>query len=202
LNPYAAPKAKLEEVVPAGTLWRAGKLVRMDRDGALPDRCVVCNEQASGKRIERTLYWSPAAWRTFSALAPFVLFAGGMLFSLPVLMMLFWPAVIVLGIAHYIVRRKLKLDFAVCQRHRRQRNLLAGLSLAAMAGMVAVFLNWSPTTATVVGLLTAVTIIIVLAVVQNYVGVQAVKLKKLDSQHAWLGGTGKSFREALPELTT
>ncbi|HUQ76018.1 MAG TPA: hypothetical protein VM183_14940, partial [Burkholderiales bacterium] len=184
----------------AGTLWREGKLVRMDRGGALPDRCVVCNEQSSGKRVARTLYWSPALWRNLSAATPFLLAIAGIAFSLPLLVLLFWPAVIVIAIAHTIVRKKLKLELAACQRHHRQRNVLGGLSLAAMAGMVAVFLNWAPTMATVVGLLAAVGVLVALAVVQSYVGVHAVKLKKLDSQHAWLSGTGKTFREALPEL--
>jgi hypothetical protein len=172
----------------------------MDRGGALPDRCVVCNEQSSGKPIPRTLYWSPALWRNISAAMPFLIMIAGIAFGQPLLIALFWPAVIVLAIVHYIVRKKLKLELAVCARHRRQRNILGGLSLAAMAGMVAVFLNWTPSTATVVSLLTGVAILIALAVVQNYVGVHAVKLKKLDSQHAWLGGTGKTFRQALPEL--
>jgi hypothetical protein len=30
--------------------------------------------------------------------------------------------------------------------------------------------------------------------------VQAVSLNRLGDEDAWLGGTGKAFREALPEL--
>lgn len=199
MNPYAAPKAQLEEVLPPGTLWREGGLVRMDREGGLPDRCVVCNEQ-SGERVARTLYWSPAAWRNSSALAPFAMLGAGIAFDLPLLAALFWPAVVILAIVHYIVRKKLKLDFGVCERHRRQRNVLRALSIAAMLGLVLVFLSWSPGMTTVFGLIATVGVILALAIVQSYVGVQAVSLKKLDSQHAWLGGTGKTFREALPEV--
>ena len=105
---------------------------------------------------------------------------------------------IALGIAHYFVRKKLALDLAACERHRRLRNILRALSIAALAGVVVIFFNLTAELWTL--LLAAAALLIVLAVVQGFVGVQAVSLKKLDTEYAWLGGTGKSFREALPEL--
>jgi hypothetical protein len=171
----------------------------MVREGALPDRCVVCNAQA-GIRVPRTLYWSPASWRFFSAITPIALLGGGPLLGVPALTLLFWPAVILLGILHYVVRRKVKVDLGVCERHRRQRDILRGLSIAAMVGMVLVFLNWSTSDATLYSLLAAVVAIIGLASLQGRVGAQAVSLKKLDTDYAWLSGTGKDFRDALPGL--
>ena len=100
MNPYAPPKASLEAVVP-GAVWRDGKLVRMDRQGALPDRCVVCNEHAS-KRIARTLYWSPTAWRIFCWVAPVALLVAGSTLRIPMLL----------------------LDLGACERHRRLRTVL------------------------------------------------------------------------------
>ena len=197
MNPYAAPKAKLEEVLPAGRVWRDGNFVRMDLGAALPDRCVACNGEAA-KRISRTLYWSPLAWRLFSVISPFALVWAGVALEMPLLAVLFWPAVIIMLIAHYFVRRKLAVEIAVCARHRRLRAVLQALSLATLGGIVLIFMNLSPEVWTL--LVAAVAALIALAIVQSFVGVQAVSLKKLDGEHAWLGGTGRTFREALPEL--
>jgi hypothetical protein len=159
---------------------------------------VVCNAHAD-QRISSTLYWSPAAWRFFSALAPFALLFGGMALGMPWLALAFWPSVIVLAIAHFIVRRKVRLELGACERHRRLRNVLRGLSIAALIGAVVVFVNLSPSDGSIALLVLVVATIIVLAVLQSFAGVQAVSLTKLDSRYAWLRGTGKLFREALPE---
>jgi hypothetical protein len=45
----------------------------MDRNGALPDRCVICNDTADGKRVAQKLYRSPLAWKLFAYPAPFVI---------------------------------------------------------------------------------------------------------------------------------
>jgi hypothetical protein len=197
LNPYAAPKAKLEEALPAGAAWRDGKLVRMDREGALPDRCVLCNAPA-GKRVARTLYWSPAAWRHFSWIVPFGLLIAGIGLRVPWMALAFWPLVIVLGIAHYFVRKKLKLELAICVRHERQGNILAALSIAAVIAAVA--FGALQIAGNGVGLVLVLASVVALGVLQRYAGVHSISLKKLDADHAWLGGTGRTFREALPEL--
>ena len=197
MNPYEAPKAKLEEVLPAGTLWRDGNLVRMARDSALPERCVVCNE-AAAQRVARTVYWSSAAWRSFSALAPFAMVLAGVALDQPILAALFWPMLLVLLVIHFIIRKKLKLELPVCERHRRHRNILRALSVAALLGTGLILVNLGADLWPL--LVAAVALIIALALVQSYIGVQAVSLRRLDAQHAWLGGTGKAFRQALPEL--
>ena len=168
----------------------------LDAGAALPDRCVACNQPAV-KRVARTLYWSPTAWRYFSVIAPLVMLFGGPALGAPILVVLFWPAVIVLLVAHYFVRKKLSVQLAVCERHRRVRDVLHALSIASLVGIVLVFLNLTPDAWTL--LVAAVALVIALAIVQSFVGVQAVSLKKLDPQHAWLGGTGETFRQALPE---
>jgi len=173
--------------------------VRMDRDSALPERCVVCNQPSAG-RVARTLYWSSSAWRSFSALAPFAMVFAGVVLDQPIVVALFWPVLLVLLVVHFIIRKKLKLELAVCARHRRHRDILRGLSIAALVGIAALFMNLSPDNGTIALLVLAVVAIIALALVQSYVGVQAVSLRRLDTRHAWLGGTGRTFREALPEF--
>lgn len=175
-------------------MWRDGKLVRVDRDGALPGRCVACNEPAAA-HVSRTLYWSPRAWR-YSFLLPFALLFGGVAFRVPVLTLAFWPALLLLAFIHVIVRKKLVLPLGVCERHRWQRRMLRALSIASVVGLLLVLYS------SITLLAIFIPTVMVLAVVQSFVGVQAVSLKKLDAEHAWLGGTGRSFREALPEVPT
>jgi hypothetical protein len=198
LNPYAAPKAKLEEAIAAGNVWREGNLVRIERSGALPERCIVCNRPAA-KRITRNLYWSSRAWRSGAALTPFVILALGIATESIGLLVLFWPSVIVLFVANFFIRKKFQLALALCERHRRLRTVLQVLSVGAIGAVGIVFYTWdgsySPTLA-----FAAVTALVVLAVVQSFIGVHAVSVKRLSDQHAWLGGTGRPFREALPEL--
>lgn len=176
MNPYAPPKASLEAVVP-GAVWRDGKLVRMDRQGALPDRCVVCNEHAS-KRIARTLYWSPTAWRIFCWVAPVALLVAGSTLRIPMLL----------------------LDLGACERHRRLRTVLQVLSVATLVGVILVFSRLWTGASSMTFLLLVIVCAVVLAFAQRMSGVQKISLSRLDPDHAWLAGTGKAFRAALPEL--
>jgi hypothetical protein len=199
LNPYAAPKAKLEEAVAEGSVWREGNLVRVDRDGSLPSRCVVCNLPAE-TRVRRRLYTSPLAWRLSAFITPFVLMWLGLLLQATVLMMLFWPSIIVLLVVHLFVRRKFVLDAPICARHARLRTVLLVFSILLVCAVIALPFGWSGTTAMINGLWACIAALILLAAVQSIAGVQAVRLKRLSAEYAWLGGTGKPFREALPEL--
>ena len=171
----------------------------MIRAGALPARCVTCNLPAE-KRVKRRLYTSPLAWRLGAFATPFVLMTLGVYLQAPFLMMLFWPSVIVLIVAHLFVRRKFVVEAPICVRHARLRNVLIVLSLAFVVAVIALPFAWSVDSARISLLWACVAGLLVLAVLQSVVGVQAVSLKRLDAEHAWLGGTGRPFREALPEL--
>ena len=199
MNPYAAPKAKLEEAVAEGAVWREGKLVRVDRAAALPARCVACNLPAE-TRVKRRLYTSPLAWRLGAFATPFLLMWLGVLLEATVLMALFWPAVIVLLVVHMFVRKKFIIEAPICPRHARMRNVLMLLSLAFVVAVIALPFVWRGADAMLSVLWACVAALIILAIVQSVAGVQAVRLKRLSAEHAWLGGTGKPFREALPEL--
>lgn len=171
----------------------------MDREGALPDRCVACNTPAGGRRLQRRLYRSPLAWRIGAFAAPFVAFAAGVALNSEVLMVAFWPLAILLAVAHLFVRRSLKLALGVCGHHRRLRYILIALSVACMSGVFAgIFTFRSAGPFVLLGCLLG---LVVLVVVQSYVGVQSVRLKELSPEHAWLSGTGDAFRSGLPELS-
>jgi hypothetical protein len=199
LNPYAAPKAKLEKDTELSTVWRQGSLVRIDREGSLPPRCVVCNQPCAGKGISRKLYWASRAWTIATMATPFVALGIGLAFQLYILAALFWPLVLLMFIAHAIVRKSMKVELGLCPRHQRARLLLQGLSIACFAavfvGGVAYEEAWAP------GLLWAgLVALLVLALVQRFSGIYRVSLRRLTPEHAWLAGTGSRFREALPEL--
>lgn len=172
----------------------------MDREGALPDRCVTCNAPAGGRRLQRRLYRSPLAWRIGAFAAPFVALAAGVALNSEILMAAFWPLAILLAVAHLIVRRSLKLQLGVCARHRRLRILLIVLSVACMAGVFAGIFGYRELPAAPFVLLGSLLGLVVLAVVQSYAGAQAVRLAALSAEHAWLSGTGAAFRNGLPEL--
>ena len=173
--------------------------MRVDRDAALPARCVVCNVPAE-TRVKRRLYTSPIAWRLGAFAAPFVLMWLGIALEAFVLMALFWPSVIVLLVVHLFVRRKFVIEAPICSRHARLRTVLLILSILLVCAVIALPFGWSGTQVMINGLWACIAALIILAIVQSIAGVQAVRLKRLSAEHAWLGGTGKPFREALPEL--
>lgn len=161
---------------------------------------MVCNVPA-GDRLSRKLYWSPLAWRASAFATPFVVMFLGFALDQFALVALFWPLVIVLLIAHVFVRKKLVLEIAICPRHRRLRLAFQALSLACMVLVVALPFAWQTAgdfalSAVWVGIFG----LLVLAVLQSFFGAQAITVKRMTEEHAWLGGTGRSYREALPEL--
>ena len=170
----------------------------MDRDATLPARCVVCNQPAA-RRLARTLYYSPRAWRIGAFLTPFALMWLGMWSGEVALLVAFWPAVIILFIAHFFVRKKLRIELGACQRHWRIRLVTQAASVAAMGLVVLALVNFQLDTSGLT-LALAAGALIVLAVLQSYSGLQAVGAQRLTAEHAWLARTGRPFREALPEL--
>ena len=200
MNPYAAPRSRLEEIPAAGAAWREGKLVRFKRDGALPARCVVCNGEAGSARVRRTLYCSPLAWRLGAFAAPFVMLWLGVLAEIELFIYLFWPLVLALFVTNFFVRRSLKVELGICARHRKLRNMLIGGSLACTALVLFGIFTALSTGSGWTVLLAGAATLFALALVERWIGVQAVTLRKLGDEDAWLGGTGKPFREALPEL--
>jgi hypothetical protein len=171
----------------------------MDRQGGLPDRCVICNAPAQSRRVKRTLYWTPRAWRIGSA-AVVVGFAvlGGAL--MPYVMLGFWPLLLVLIVVNFFIRKSLKLELGICPRHQRLRTFLISLSWICIAGVFAgVFTMTAGMPGTII-MLCSIAALVVLATLQSFIGVQKIRLTELSVDHAWLSGTGAPFRSALPEL--
>jgi hypothetical protein len=172
----------------------------MDREGALPDRCVACNAPAGGYRMRRKLYSSPLAWKIGAFAAPFVSLFVGVAVDSDWLMLAFWPLAILAAIAHLFIRRALRLEFGVCARHRRLRYALIALSVACMAGVFIGIFGFRAFPGAPLVLLGSLVGLLVLVVAQSYAGAQALALRGVSDEHAWLAGTGEPFRSALPEL--
>jgi hypothetical protein len=200
LNPYAAPRSRLEASSTAPDVWREGDLVRLSREGTLPDRCVLCNQEAGGRRVKRNLYHSPLAWRLGALAAPFLALWLGSVLELAWMALLFWPLAAILFAVHFLVRRSLRVELGVCLRHRRIRLAVHALSVVAMTAVMLSLYTWRPGEHAMLFLSSALGALVVLAVIQGFLGVQAVALGRLTDEHAWLARTGKPFREALPEV--
>ncbi len=198
-NPYAPPQAEIDAAPPdrVGT-YRDGKLVRMVVDGRLPDRCVRCDGPAQGYRIERALYWRPSWWRWVIWLSLPVLFVLSGIE--PLLMAMFWLVVIGFVLADIFVRRKVVVEYGLCERHRRLRTgVLAGFALswvvlislaaAGAIGIPAVQYWWFWLTALVMFALAAAASLL-----------YRVRLARLTEEHLWLQGTGRPFYQALPAV--
>ncbi|MDH4188913.1 MAG: hypothetical protein OEW21_01735 [Betaproteobacteria bacterium] len=199
MNPYAPPAAEVEHRGRIGDVFRKAKLVAMHTEGQLPPRCIVCNAAAPDYRIAHTLHWSPPAWRW--GMAALVATLLGLAFAgIQVAALAFWPTMLIAMIANLIVRRKFTLDVAMCDRHRRRHVALtwtAALSIPAVA-IAIVFLLRTDRSAMMLGLLPAM---LALGYVRSRSGALAVRAAGLEGDRLWLKGTGKAFRDSLPEAT-
>jgi hypothetical protein len=195
-NPYAPPAAELERRGQVGEVVRKGKLIGMRPDGQLPPRCVACNAQAEGDRSTRVLYWSPLAWRV-SVLAAIVALLGLSAAGVVAAAIAFWPAMLMAAVANFIIRKKVSLELAVCERHRRIQAALtwaAALGIALVVAGIYYLMRIDPS-----ALLVAVTAMFAVGIARSRTGALAVRIARLERDRLWLKGTGKAFRESLPE---
>ena len=92
----------------------------------------------------------------------------------------------------------MRVRLAVCPYHRRLRLALVIVSWLCILGVFAGLFSVDGKNAEI--LLISIVVLIVMAVVQSFIGSQAVALRALSDEHAWLSGTGSAFRADLPEL--
>jgi len=195
-NPYAPPAAELERRGQIGEVFRKGNLIGMHHEGQLPARCVVCNAQATEYRVTRALYWSPLAWRV-SAIAAIVALLGLSAAGIVVAAVAFWPAVLIAAIVNFIIRKKVSVDLAVCERHRRVQSALtwaAVLGIALVVAGIYFLIRIDPS-----ALLVAVAAMFAVGIVRSRTGALGVRVARLERDRLWLKGTGKAFRDSLPE---
>jgi hypothetical protein len=196
-NPYAPPVAEVDAGPPDGDgLHRDGKLVRMGVGAPFPDRCLCCNKPAANYRAERCLYWRPARWRWTVGLSLVILFVVSGID--PLVTVLFLLAVVGFAIADIFVRRKVVVEYGLCERHRRVRSGVMGAFVAnwvLVLGVPAVLASgsdaippWS--------FLPVAAAMFVLAIVASVL--YRIRLIRISGDHMWLQGAGRPFYEGLP----
>ena len=195
-NPYAPPAAELERRDQVGEVFRKGNLVGMQPEGQLPARCIACNGPAAAERVSRVLYWSPPAWRV-SVVATIVALLGLSAAGVVVAALAFWPVILIAAVANMAVRKKVSLDVAVCERHRR---LQAASTWAAALGIALVVAGiFYLIQIDAVAFFLATILMFVLGILRSRTGALAVRIARLERDRLWLKGTGKAFRDSLPE---
>lgn len=110
-NPYAAPKAALEDRA-AGGYWRDGKHVVLTAGGTLPPRCIRCNEPAAEPMKTYKISWHHSAWY-----------------------LLVLVNIVVYIIVGLIVRKRAEVVYGLCDSHHKRRRMFS------MIGWVGFFLG-------------------------------------------------------------
>lgn len=181
MDPAAAPvpaapspiMASAPPTMPAPMIWRRGKTLIMSKVWTLDNRCIKCNGPAD-KRIKRTLYWHhPALFLT--------VFAG----------------LIIYVILAIVLRKRAKVEFAVCLRHRQQhwiRVAIAWLVPLVGIGMVAIAISMES-----IPLLIAGFVVFLGGLVYAAVAVPYLKPKLIDDHFVWLKGCCPEYLSAFPE---
>jgi hypothetical protein len=182
-NPYAAPEVGITGSRLAGDadegrgVWRDGKTLVMVKIARLPSRCVKCNEPATN-RLKRTLYWYN-----------------------PLLFLLILASPLIFIIVALIVRKSVKVEVPLCERHRalRKNGMLAGVGIF----LVGIILCFSPAMGKddiyVYGLISGIVLFFVGLIVMA-VASQVVTASKIDDTHAWLKKVSPLYLATLPPL--
>jgi hypothetical protein len=174
---------KLREGVPTGlvgTAWRSGKLLIAPLNGALPLRCVKCNEPVSDPQLKRKLMWHhPAIY--ISILASLLVY-------------------VILAIC---MRKRSTVMISVCPRHRaaRRNGIIMGWVLA-LGGLGAFFAAAGVKSGDYAFYLVMAGIVLLLSgLVYGVVRGRYIYPTKIDEKHMWLGGCNREYLSVLPEWT-
>lgn len=117
-NPYAIPQAKLDKIEQVEQAWREDKLVVMRLGASLPCRCIKCNANTDDNAKMQTVYWHS-----------------------PWLYLVILLNIIIYAIVAMLLRKRAKINPALCQQHRKQRRLLQLLAVLAMLGGVVLLIQ-------------------------------------------------------------
>ncbi len=206
-NPYAPPSAPLELSEQLGEVVSDGKLVRMDRDGRLPDRCVLCNEPGNGKRLDRRSVCSPRFWRLTTIGVPAAMFAASQMAPFGMLRgwfipWVFMPMVLIMLVFHLIVRERVRFDYALCKVHWHWhvRSFAVSVTALLMVIVLLIELITNGSSHTAVAMLFMILVMVLLELGRRYMGPLRVRASKTDPRHIWLRGAGSAFRESFPQV--
>ena len=154
-------------------LWRSDRLLVMNKDATLPDRCVKCNAPANGKRLTRNLYWHS-----------------------PYIYLLILLNLIIYVIVALIVRKKARVQIGLCDQHRTKRRLALSFGWLAGLGGLGLFIvslanSW--------GLLALVGFGLLLAGLIVGATGSMISAKRIDDRFVWVKGVCRPYLDSLPE---
>ncbi|TNF98857.1 MAG: hypothetical protein EP297_07050 [Gammaproteobacteria bacterium] len=178
-NPYAAPESNVVNLSGDTGIWQQKKLLIIDKDTELPDRCIKCNQPAHGYRKRKRLdYYHPIA-----------------LIAIILLIFIFWPVALILAL---IFRRSVTIEYGLCIKHRRRLLTLAlsalGLLILSIIGAIA-----SVRVGTQAEILLPVSITaFLLALIPAMLHAYFLRSGKIDTSFIRIKGTGKAFRQSFP----
>jgi hypothetical protein len=167
---------KLKEGVQLGSagVWRSRKQLVVALDAALPERCVKCNVATTGPRLKRALYWHhPAVY-------------------LVILLNLLIYAIVAMS-----VRKRVTLFIGLCPEHRRTRKmaiLTAWLLVLLGVGGFVAGISYEQG----LGIIGGIVLFIGGAIYGTMRG-RVIAARKIDKQHAWIGGVCQEYLAELPE---
>ena len=190
INPYASP-ANFEDVVLAQAvdgpqlqagLFRKGKLLVMQKEAALPARCVKSNEPVEGRRLRRKLTW-------FHPLIYLSLFLGLLIFVILAL----------------VLQKKATIYIGLSQEwyRKRRRAIWTGwitvlLGLATMAGSIAILAHTNGDAAWAGWGIALGFLVLLGGAIYASAASRMVTPVRITDDYVWLKGVHPDFLDDLP----
>jgi hypothetical protein len=169
--PYAGPQWG---VATAGA-WSEGRLIVAAKDASVAHACVKCGGPPAGRPFRRMFRWHQ-----------------------PIIYLTILAGLLIYVIIALCVQEKGRVEYALCERHRRRRRnailggwllTFAGIGMFVLAG-VQEEVVWVP-----FGILAFIG-----GLVWAIVGAQTLRPEKIDARFVWLKGAGEDFLRTLPPV--
>jgi hypothetical protein len=157
-------------------LWRDGKTLVMNREAALPARCVKCGEPVAALSLKRKLTWHSPWW-----------------YVLVLVNLLIYALVAV------IISKRATIQVGLCDRHRGRRKLLMISAWLLVAAAIVMFFLAAGVNANS-GLWVALGVLgLLVAGILGVIASRVVLPKRITKERIWLTGIHPSILETLPE---
>jgi MFS family permease len=160
----------------ADGVWRDGKNLVMNKDAALPARCVKCGEPVAALSLKRKLTWHSPWW-----------------YVLVLVNLLIYALVAV------IISKRATIHVGLCDRHRGRRKLLMTSAwLVVATAIVMLFLAAGANANS--GLWVALGVLgLLVSGILGVIASRVVMPKRITKERIWLAGIHPSILETLPE---
>jgi hypothetical protein len=155
-------------------VWRDKSQMVVSKGAVLPDRCVKCNEPATGPKFKKKLSWHH-----------------------PAVYILIFIALLIYFVVAMVLRKSATVELGLCEEHRakHRRNvyitwalILLGFGGFILAAMLDdgnfVFIGF---------------LLLIAGVIFAIVAVKIVSPARIDDKFAWLKGVNKDYLDMLPQ---